>query len=558
MFRLGFNPVSFYYCYSHTEQLVCLLAEVNNTFQERHLYPLLPPPSGLSDTSFHATSEKTFHVSPFITREGVYSFDIGPLGDRWEISINLDQYNRRVLSSRLVGTAHPFNSQTLLRGLGTHSVTRLMTLPRIHKQAALLYLGKKASFIPKAPPISDRTISVKRPGFLNARAWTLIERLLDHITEGGLTFRLPNGDRKHFGSADSPTQEEIWIHDFRVFRKTILGGDVAFGEAYMEGMWDSGNLPGVIALFLRNRDNLADLRLPMARLVECANANRHRFRRNTPAKSRVNIADHYDLGDCFFRTFLDSTMTYSCAYFENEDSTLEEAQKAKMQRIIAKADFHSDDEVLEIGCGWGSLVAEILKTTSCRVTAVTLSDNQYRYAKELFAHGTEEGQVQILRSDYRELRGNSLYDKIVSIEMLEALGHQYLGTFFQVCNRLLKEHGRIVLQVITMPDKYYDSYRKGCDWIQKHIFPGGFLPSMGEIERAIQENTSFTIDDVEDIGPHYTRTLSEWRDRFTENRERVGELGFSEVFRKFIYYFSYCEAAFATKTLGVQQIVLSR
>ena len=239
LFRLGFNPVSFYYCYSNTEELVCVLAEVNNTFMERHLYPLLAPSSGLSDTSFRVASEKVFHVSPFITREGAYSFEIGPLSDNFEISINLSQSDRRVLSSRLVGTAHPFNTQTLLRGLRTHSFTRLMTLPRIHKQAALLYFGKKAAFIPQAPPISDRTISLKRPGLINSRAWTLIERMMGQITEGGLTFRLPNGLKRHFGSPDSPTQEEITIHDFRVFRKTILGGDVAFGEAYMEGMWDS-------------------------------------------------------------------------------------------------------------------------------------------------------------------------------------------------------------------------------------------------------------------------------------------------------------------------------
>ena len=297
----------------------------------------------------------------------------------------------------------------------------------------------------------------------------------------------------------------------------------------------------------------------MARLVELVNAIRHRLRRNTVAKSRENVADHYDLGDCFFRTFLDPTMTYSCAYFEREDSTLEEAQKAKLKRIIAKAGIHSDDEVLEIGSGWGSFAVEVHNACACPVTAITLSEHQYNHTREKFSDSTGKDGVQVMRCDYRELQGTNLYDRIVSIEMLEAVGYQYLGTFFQVCNRLLKEHGRIVLQVITIADKYYDSYRKGCDWIQKHIFPGGFLPSMEEIERAVRENTSLMIDDIEDIGPHYARTLREWRNRFTENRKRVSELGFpEEVFRKFVYYFSYCEAAFATGTLGVHQIVLSR
>lgn len=387
----------------------------------------------------------------------------------------------------------------------------------------------------------------------------LIENYLKNLTKGRLTIHYPDGRETYFGSPDSEEWADLIVRNECFFRRTLFGGDIGFGESFMKGEWDSTDLTGLIALFIKNREAMGEYRFPFARILAAANSMRHRRRRNTPRMSRRNTREHYDLSDHLFETFLDPTMTYSCAFFEREEDTLEKAQKAKLQRIIQKSEIQAEDRVLEIGSGWGSFVLAATEARCCHVTAVTLSENQRRYLETRVAENHALEHILVLQSDYRELEGESLYDKIVSIEMLEAVGYEFLGHFFQTCDRLLRTRGRIVLQVITISDKYFDEYKKGCDWIQKHIFPGGFLPSITILEKTIRERSSLLLRDVEDIGIHYVRTLREWRNRFEAHRREVLALGLSEEFyRKFFYYFSYCEAAFATRALGVQQIVLSR
>jgi cyclopropane-fatty-acyl-phospholipid synthase len=250
-------------------------------------------------------------------------------------------------------------------------------------------------------------------------------------------------------------------------------------------------------------------------------------------------------------------MSYSCAIFRSPDETLEAAQRNKKHSIIEKAEIAEDDHVLEIGCGWGGFALEAVKKTGCRITGITVSQAQHDYAQRLVsAEGLEE-KISVLLCDYRHVTGK--FDKIVSIEMLEAVGHRFLGTFFEACDRLLKEGGRVVLQTITVPDQRYDSYRKGVDWIRKHIFPGGHLPSLKALTAAMTSHSKLNIVGVENIGAHYARTLREWRNRFNENIDTLTDMGFDKTFqRKWVYYLACCEGGFAADALGDLQIVLRR
>ena len=249
--------------------------------------------------------------------------------------------------------------------------------------------------------------------------------------------------------------------------------------------------------------------------------------------------------------------TYSCGIFRSETENLEQAQRNKLWAMITKARIGAEDHVLEIGCGWGGFALEAVRETGCRVTGITLSKEQHAFACRRVAEAGLQDRITLLLRDYRHVEGR--FDRIVSIEMLEAVGHKYFGDFFRCCDRLLKPKGLAVLQTITIPDHRYDRYRKGCDWIQKHIFPGGHLPSLGALCRAMAENSRFFVEHLENIGIHYARTLREWRLRFERNVDKVAELGFDRTFqRKWLYYLSFCEAAFGTRSLGNLQLVLTR
>jgi len=283
----------------------------------------------------------------------------------------------------------------------------------------------------------------------------------------------------------------------------------------------------------------------------------HYFRKNSISKSRKNISRHYDLGNDFFQLFLDPTMTYSCAFFTSKDETLEDAQKNKYQKIIAKADINPKDHVLEIGCGWGGFAIEAAKTAGCRITAVTLSEEQYRFAKESVSkHGLGD-KIEVRLQDYREIKGQ--YDKIVCIEMLEAVGHKYLGNFFGICDRLLKKNGIIVIQTITTPDQEYQKKYRKSDWIKKHVFPGGQVPSLTTIYNAMTHSSSLVVESAENIGDHYALTLNKWRQAFNENQEQLRKMNFDiEFIRQWDYYLALCEAAFSKSALGDLQLVLTR
>ena len=395
------------------------------------------------------------------------------------------------------------------------------------------------------------------PTIFDRSCMNLVINLFNKIETGSLTFYLPDGSTRHFGDKNSPLHAQMTIHDYRFFKDAVLGGDVGLGEAYMKGFWDTDDIPALFSVLIKNRQALANGNMTTAWLVRQKDRLMHALRANTLSGSRRNIGEHYDLSNDFFQTFLDPTMLYSCGLYQDESDTCEDAQRRKLQSIIDKAHIESTDHVLEVGCGWGGFAMEAVKQTGCRVTGITVSEEQYQLAQERVLQAGLQDKITILFKDYRNVAG--LFDKIVSIEMLEAVGHKYLGTFFTVCDKLLKPAGRLVIQVITIPDQNYENYRRNTDWIQKYIFPGGHLPSVTALSQVVTKNTSLLMEQLEDIGTNYARTLKDWRKSFTRNLDKINSLGFDEIFqRKWIYYLAMCEAGFRERAIGDIQVVFRK
>jgi cyclopropane-fatty-acyl-phospholipid synthase len=283
----------------------------------------------------------------------------------------------------------------------------------------------------------------------------------------------------------------------------------------------------------------------------------HFLRKNTRSGSRKNIVAHYDLGNDFYRLFLDDTLTYSCGIFETDGSSMRDASIAKYNRICRKLDLGSDDEVIEIGSGWGGFAIYAAKNFGCRVTTTTISDQQFKLAKERIADSGVADRIDLVMKDYRDLKGK--YDKLVSIEMIEAVGHHYLDDFFRSCSQLLKPDGMMLLQAITIADQVFERHKRSVDFIKRYIFPGSCIPSIAAMTKSIATSTDLRLFHLEDITPHYARTLACWRSQFFNNIDAVKALGYSEAFiRMWEYYFSYCEAGFAERYIGDVQMLLAK
>ena len=403
--------------------------------------------------------------------------------------------------------------------------------------------------------IARRTASRSEP-LLDMAARRVGLAAASRIRVGRLNIVLPDGTPRTFGDAGSPITGEMRIHDAGAARRLLLGGDTGAGEAYMEGLWSSPDLPGLLRLGALNRSALALStgwwRLPyrLARTVA------HRARRNTIRQARRNITAHYDLGNDFYRLFLDETLTYSSAVFATPDQSLADAQRNKYRAIAEGAGLHSGQHVLEIGTGWGGFALYAAGELGCRVTTLTISRAQYDVARERVQAAGLSAMVDVQLRDYREVQGR--FDAIVSIEMLEAVGEAYLPTFFELCDRVLLTGGRLSLQTIAFPDAMYESQRRGANWIQTYIFPGGFLPSLAAIEHATRR-TSLLIRRVDDIAPHYVRTLRHWRTTFLSRLDAVRAQGFDDRFiRMWEYYLALSEAGFDTGLVQDLQLVLEK
>lgn len=406
---------------------------------------------------------------------------------------------------------------------------------------------------------SEADVPVKplRAGFYQ-RA---IEQALGRMTLGCLHVTLPGGSTRRFGHAPQVTAS-LRINRPEFFKRCVLYGDIGFGEAYVDGDWDTDNLPAVLAWFLENIEHAPGLSGSRAQpaalnLLRFGNRLKHLFRPNSRRRSRQNIADHYDLGNDFYKLWLDETMTYSCGIWTRPDQTLAEAQTAKYEALCRTLRLKPTDHVLEIGSGWGGLACFAVKKYGCQVTTLTLSKAQHDYCRERFVREGIGDNAEVRIQDYRDVTGR--FDKIISIEMLEAVGENYVDGYFSQCHRLLKHHGLLALQFIACPDSRYHQFAKGVDWIQKHIFPGSLLMSIGRVNQAIDRMTDLHLFELRDLGLHYVRTLQEWRKRFNAHHDELHKLKFDDRFiRKWNYYLSYCEAAFAHRNISVVQAIYTR
>lgn len=390
---------------------------------------------------------------------------------------------------------------------------------------------------------------------------SLVLDMLAKMDQGSLTVALPSGETLTIGNSQG-ISANITIRSHEFFKRCVLFGDIGFGEAYVDGDWETDNITKVIKWFLLNIENSPGISGSKTKtfalnVLKFFNRFSHWTRANNLSGSKKNIEAHYDLNNDFFALFLDPTMTYSSAYFKEEGMSLQQAQIEKYDRLCKELKLNLGDHVLEIGSGWGGNAIYMAKNYGCKVTSITISEEQLKLARKRVAEENLEHKIKIELLDYRKLQGQ--YDKIISIEMLEAVGEEYMDVYFEKCNSLLKKNGILALQVITCPDSRYESLKNGVDWIQKHIFPGTLLPSVARINQAINRTGDLTPVDLKDFGLDYAKTLSIWRDQFQKNLSEVKKLGFDDRFiRKWSYYLSYCEAAFAMRNINVMQMVYTR
>lgn len=406
-----------------------------------------------------------------------------------------------------------------------------------------------------ACPVLDAT-RISSFSWLDRLCRSFVERFLSKITRGSLLITYPDGRQKHYGSANNTPPQELILNNYKLFRKIVFHGGIGLGESYVEGDWSASDLSGVLKLLLNNWEVLAEDRLNFLKPIRFLHRLQHTWRENSVGGSRENVKAHYDLSNELFKLFLDDSMTYSCALFSSPEESLEQAQRNKLRRIMEKAKISRNDRVLEIGSGWGSFALMAAREIGCSVTSITVSEEQLKLAQEKAIEAGLQHKVDFIFCDYRNVSGE--YDVIVSIEMLEAVGHEYLTAFFETCERVLRPGGAVVLQFIAMPDQYYHDYRMRSDWIQKHIFPGSHLPSLGALLDSVQDVTSLVVENIENIGLNYARTLAEWRQTFLLKKEQVSKLGYDEKFmRTWEFYLTSCEAEFATRWLSVYQVTLT-
>jgi len=410
-----------------------------------------------------------------------------------------------------------------------------------------------SSIVPDEPPGPLSTVPRRR----DCWARSLVLRQLEQIAWGSVI--VVEGDDSHtYGRAreDAP-RVTVTIHNPRFYSALAFRGSLGAAEAYMAGHWSADDLPGLIRIMVRNRAVLEDVEGGWVRLLSPARRLWHWLRRNTKAGSRANIAAHYDLGNEFYRLFLDETLTYSCGIFERPDATLAEASTAKYERICRKLRLTSADHVVEIGSGWGGFALHAAGRYGCRVTTTTISQEQHDLAKQRVAAAGLEGRVELRLDDYRDFRGR--YDKLVSIEMIEAVGAQYLDTFFRCCCDLLAPDGMMALQAITIADQLYARHLRSVDLIKRYIFPGSTLTSVTSLCSAATRATDLRLVHLEDITPHYATTLRMWRERFLGRLDDVRAMGFPDSFlRMWEYYLAYCEGAFAERYIGDVQVVFAK
>lgn len=407
-------------------------------------------------------------------------------------------------------------------------------------------------------PANDKLNPATRNGLGIRLARALIIRKLAGLAEGQLVIHEADASWT-FGKPSQrlPKPIKLEILHASAWLDFAFGGSTAAGEAFMKGLWQCNDLTSLVRLFIRNRDVLDGLESNQRWLVYPVRQLGYWLRRNTRRGSRRNIQAHYDIGNPLFRLFLDKSLMYSSAFYARQDMTLDEAAEAKLDRVCRKLDLRPEHHLLEIGTGWGGMAIHAARYYGCRVTTTTISREQYELARERVAEQGLSDRIQVLFEDYRDLTGQ--YDRIVSIEMIEAVGHQYMRDYFSRCSALLKDDGRMLLQAITMTDRFYEQALNDVDFIKRYIFPGGFLPSVTAMTAALTEATDMKVSHMEDLAYHYARTLRDWHERFMNRLDEVRALGYPEEFiRLWQFYLCYSEGAFSERHCGVVQMLLTK
>lgn len=403
---------------------------------------------------------------------------------------------------------------------------------------------------------SERPESRRKPTGIDQVARRVVRSRLEQLRDGQVVVS-ENGRNESFGhlTDEMPLTTLLTIHDPRFYSEVAYGGPVGAAEAWIHGDWSCDELVNLVRILLRNRHVLEDMNRGTALLSWPLRTIAHRLNRNTRTGSRRNVAAHYDLGNEFYALWLDRTMMYSSAVFERPEMSLEEASVAKLDRICRKLGLSATDRVLEIGTGWGGFAVHAARHYGCHVTTTTISRRQYEYVTERIRRAGLEDRIELLLCDYRDLEGR--FDKLVSVEMIEAVGWEFQRTFFEKCSGLLLPHGQMLLQSITIADQNFDRYRNRVDFIRRHVFPGGCLTSVTAMLGLLTRATDLRVVHLEDIGPHYARTLKHWRSRFEAALDRIRALGFDDEFiRMWRYYFCYCEGAFLERVIGDVQMHL--
>jgi cyclopropane-fatty-acyl-phospholipid synthase len=556
-FNYIFNPVSFFYCHDNNGLLICVVAQVRNTFGEMHLYLLNVQDAEKIDGRLRFRADKQFHVSPFFPRQGHYEFRLTEPGEAIDNTLNYHLNDQLTLVARIHGQAEPLTAASLARTILAHPLCASLTMPRILWQAAKLHWQRRLPVYQKPIPDSTMTIRPVPATLIDRLGFKMVTKFLSRLPQGEIKLTTPDGLDYQFGKGGDSPAIQLSIKEFQFFRRVMFSGDIGFGEAYTDGDWTTSDLPGLLTLLAENESIMDDRSIVSSLIGRLVNYLRHLQRPNTVRGSARNIKEHYDLSNEFFATFLDQSMTYSCARFLSREETLEQAQRNKLQAIVAKTGISAGDHVLEIGCGWGSFAIEAAQQTGCRVTGITVSKEQLEFAQQRVQEAGLEDRIDLKFCDYRHIEGQ--YSKIVSIEMLEAVGHAGLQPFFAACDKALKPGGSAMIQVITIPDRKYNAYRYSCDWIRKHIFPGGHVPSVGALTKAMAGGSTLHLDNLEQHGHDYAETLDRWRQTLLARRQEILELGYDEAFlRKWEYYFAYCQAGFTANIIDLAQMVLTK
>ncbi len=399
----------------------------------------------------------------------------------------------------------------------------------------------------------DSYAKASQPVYPKTLSQRVFFSLLKKMKYGRISVTDVRGEKFEFGNKSEVLHTSIVVKNVSAYRKLVFGGSIGGAQAYVEGMWTCSDLVSLVQIVSRNLDRLQALEDSLGWVSMIGNVFSHKKNRNSKKGSRTNIAAHYDLSNDLYEMILDKNMQYSSAVFPSANATLEQAQEHKMELLCQRLELSNNDHLLEVGTGWGGLACYAAKNYGCRVTTTTISQAQYEIAQRRIKEQGLEGLVTLLLSDYRELEGQ--YDKIVSVEMIEAVGKEYMPVYFKMLDNLLVPGGKLVIQAITIEDQRYEQYSRRVDFIQKYIFPGGHLPSAGVILKHMKVNTSLRLHQYSDYGQHYAETLKMWRQNFQDKKNDILSLGFNEDFyRLWDYYFCYCEGAFRESAIGLAHI----